>query len=62
MDKYSVVDEWVLSDGYVSVEDWAFNSNYRYEKRIDTWFDEGQNEVDIYEQAYAAIESAGLIK
>ena len=31
MDKYSVVDEWVLSDGYVSVEDWAFNSNYRYE-------------------------------
>ena len=62
MNKYDVVDEWVLSDGYVSVEDWAFDSNYRYEKSTDTWFDEGNNEVNIYEQAYAVMETLGLIK
>ena len=42
-----VVYYYLLHYGYKTVEEWAANSDYRYNKTTDTWLNDDAQPVDI---------------
>lgn len=51
------IDKYLRDNDYASVEEWALDSDYRYDKNTDTWFDEENYPVDIEEKLWYAIEA-----
>ena len=44
--------ELVKECGYDSLEDWALDQNYVYNKHTDTWYDETRTPISL-EEAFA---------
>ena len=52
------VGEYLETNGYRNVAEWALDSDYEYREELDIWLDEWGNIVDPRQQLIAAIESA----
>lgn len=48
---------WLADSGYASLVEWGLDSDY-YMDKDGVWFDDNANEVDIFTQAYYAMEAA----
>lgn len=57
MEMTNAVFNWVVSNGYADLNEWAADSNYRRVGR-DSWRDEHGNDVDIWECAFGAMTAA----
>lgn len=56
IDMVNEVFNWVVSNGYEDLNEWAADSDYH--RHGDTWRNEDGNEVDIWQCAYYAMEAS----
>lgn len=56
MDMHNKVFNWVVSNGYKNVHDWAFDSDYYHLE--GSWYNDDDNKVDIWQCAYYAMEAS----
>jgi hypothetical protein len=50
------INDYLEHYDYNSIEQWALDSGYRYEKHTDTWFDEEGDPVSIEEKLQALLD------
>lgn len=55
-----ITKNYLVENDYASVEEWAKDSGYRWDKNYLLWRDEFDDEVDIEDCLYYALEAAGL--
>lgn len=51
------LDKYLAENDYSSIEEWAMDSDYRYDKNTDIWYDEEGNGVSIAEKLWYVIDS-----
>jgi hypothetical protein len=51
------LDKYLAENDYSSIEEWAMDSDYRYDKNTDIWYDEEGNGVNIAEKLWYVIDS-----
>ena len=51
------VASWLNTNGYDSLVEWGLDSDYCLDDN-GVWYDDNGNEVDIFSQAYYAMEAA----
>ena len=55
-----IIANYLAENDYASVEEWAQDSGYRWDKNYLLWRDEFDDEVDIESCLYYAIEAMWL--
>ena len=60
MDTKEIIANYLTDNDYKSIEEWAEDSDYCWDKNDLLWRDEHGNEVDIEQCLYYALEAAYL--